>query len=140
MLQKIKDVIIESRLAGTVTSQKRVIAIGTGVTKANVAKILKDFGGSLELTEGWARNVLKNMGWMKRKETTGKVEGSEKFLEEEKFSFQRSISKFVSEHDIPLDLVLNLDQTPVSNVSPSKYTFDLKGSTTVPIKGTVDKQ
>ena len=41
MLQKIRDVIIESHLARTVISQKRVIAIGTGVTKANKPKILK---------------------------------------------------------------------------------------------------
>ena len=30
-----------------------------------------------------------------------------RFLEEDKFSFQRAISKFVLEHDIPLDLLLN---------------------------------
>ena len=35
--------------------------------------------------------------------------------------------------------VLNLDQTSLSYVSPGKYTLDLKGSTTVPIKGVHDK-
>ena len=43
---------------------------------------------------------------MKRKGATGKVESCAKILEVEKLSFQRAISKFVSEHDIPLDLVL----------------------------------
>ena len=42
----------------------------------------QDFRGSLKLTEGWARSVLKNMDWMKRKRTTRKVERCEKFLEE----------------------------------------------------------
>ena len=42
--------------------------------------------------------------------------------------------------DIPLDLVLNLDQTPLSYVSPGKYTFCLKGTTTVPIKCVDDKR
>ena len=36
--------------------------------------------------------------------------------------------------------MLNLDQTPLSYVSPGKYTFDLKGSKTVPIKGVDDKR
>ena len=98
------------------------------------------FSGSLELTEGWARNVLKGMDWVKRKGTTGKVEPCPKFLEEKKFTFQRAISKFVSDHDIPLELVLNLDQTPLSYVSPGKYTLDLKGSKTVPVKGVDDKR
>ena len=58
---------------------------------------------------------------------------TEKFLQEEKFSYQREVLRVISKHDIPLDLVLKLDQAPLSYVSPG--TFCLKGSTTVPIKG-----
>ena len=47
-----------------------------------------------------------------------KVEPGAKILVEENFSFQRTFSKFVSEHDIPLNLVLNLDQNSLSYVSP----------------------
>ena len=139
-LKEIKYVIIGSRLAGTVIYRKMIVAIGTGVVKTNEPKILRGFGGSLELTEGWARNVLKGIDWVKRKGTTGKVEPCLKFLQEEKFTFQRAISKFVSDHDTPLELVLNLDQTPISYVSPGKYKFDLKGSKTVPMKGVDDKR
>ena len=77
---------------------------------------------------------------MKRNETTGKIEPYAKFLKEEKISFQRAISQFVSKHDIPLDLMLNLHQTPLFYVSPGKYIFDLKGSTTAPIKVVDDKR
>ena len=80
------------------------------------------------------------MDWVKRKGTTLKVEPCPKFLEQEKFTFQRAISKFVSDHDVPLELVLNLDQTPLSYVSPGKYKFDLKGSKTVPIKSVDNKR
>ena len=71
--------------------------------------MLKEFGGGLELTENWLRNVLKSMNWTKRRDTTGKVEPSEKFLEEEKFTFQRKISNVKLDHDVPSALVLNLD-------------------------------
>ena len=101
---------------------------------------MREFGGSLELTEGWSRSVLKCMDWVKRKGTTGKVEPCSKFLEEEKFTFQRAIAKAVSDHDIPMELVLNLAQTPLAYISPGKYTFDLKDSKTVPIKGVDDKR
>ena len=77
---------------------------------------------------------------MKRKGRTGKFEPCSKFLEEEKFTFQRAIAKVVSDNDIPMEPVLNLDQTPLSYVSPGKHTFDLKGSKTVPIKGVDDKR
>ena len=98
-------------------------------------KILREFEGSLERTECWDQTVLKGMNWVKIKGTTGKLEPCPKFLEEENFTFQHAISKFVSDHDIPLELVLNLDQTPLSYVSPGKYTIDLKGSKIDPIKG-----
>ena len=67
------------------------MAIRTGVVKANDPSLLKEYGGHLQLTEDWARSLLISMDWVKRKGTTGKVEPSEKFLEEEKFTFQRAI-------------------------------------------------
>ena len=124
--EKIRGVIIGSGLAGTVNSLKMVIAIGLSVIKVNEPKVLKKFGGSFELTESWAQNLLANMDWVKRKGTTGEVQFCAKFLRDEKFSFQRAISKCVSENDIPLDLVFNLDQISLSYISPGKYTFDLK--------------
>ena len=116
-----------------------VLSFIIDVVKANGPNLLKEFGGHLELTEDWARHLLKSMDWIKKKGTTGKVEPSEKFVQEEKFSYHREILRVVLKHNIPLDFVLNLDQIPLSYVSPSKYTFCLKGSTIVSIKGVDDK-
>ena len=81
---------------------------------------MREFGGNLELTDGWTQNVSKNMDCVKSKGSSGKIELCTKFLEEEKFSFQRVISKFVSDHDIPLNLVPDLNRTPLFYVSPGK--------------------
>lgn len=139
-LAKVRDGITGIRMTGGVISRKMVIAIGNGIIKANSPTSLKEFGGHIELTEGWARNVLKSMKWTKRKGTTGKVEPSQQFLAEEKLTFQRNISSIIKDHDIPKDLILNLDQTPLSYVSPGKYTFNPIGAKTVPIKGIDDKR
>ena len=80
------------------------------------------------------------MKWTKRKGTTGNVETSQQFLDEEKLTFQRNISTIYEDHDIPKDSISNLDQTPLSYVSPGKYTFNPKGAKTVPIKGVDDKR
>ena len=63
-------------MAGGVISRKMVIAIGTGVIKANCPSKLKDFGSHTALTKDGARSVLKSMEWSKRKGTTGKIEPS----------------------------------------------------------------
>ena len=108
---------------------KRLYLEATEMNWISVLKfcVLKEFGGGLELTKNCARNVFKSMNWTKRKDTTGKVEPSKKFLEEEKFFFQRKISNVILDHDVPSAFVLNLDQTSLSYVSPGKYTFSLKG-------------
>ena len=94
----------------------------------------------MELTNRWARGILSDMNWCKRKGTTGKVDPFPQFLAAEKFTFQRAISSVISIHDIPSYLVLNIDQTPLSYISPGKYSFSFKGSKHVPIKGVDDKR
>ena len=68
------------------------------------------------------------------------MDPSEQLLQEEKLTFQKTIATAVVEHDIPEDLILNLDQTPLSYVTPGKYTFSPKGAHHVPIKGVDDKR
>ena len=46
----------------------------------------------------------------------------------------------IEDYDIPKELILNLDQTSLSYVSPGKYTFNLKGAKTVLNKGINDKR
>ena len=48
-------------MAGGVMARKMVIAIGTGVIKANCSSKLKDFGGHIVLTEDWVRTVMKSI-------------------------------------------------------------------------------
>ena len=84
--------------------------------------------------------MLKQLKWSKCKGITGKADPSPQFLAEERFTFQRTISTAILEHDIPAPLVVNLDQTPLSYVSPGKYTFSFKGAKNVPIIGVDDKR
>ena len=52
-----------------------VLSFIIGVVKANKLNLLKEFGGHLELTEltdDWARHLLKTVEWVKTKGTTGK--------------------------------------------------------------------
>ena len=88
LLKKIKDIAIGTRAAGGVINRKQILNISKGVDRANNPSALKEFGGSLDLTDRRARDVLKQLKWNKRKGTTGKVDPSPQFLAEEKFIFQ----------------------------------------------------
>ena len=138
-MKKIKAIMIGTRAAGTAISHRIVMAISNGVMRSNSPALLKENEGLLELTEDWARGVIKSINWINRKDTTGKIEPSKQFLLEEKLTFRKKISGAIFEHDIPKELIINLDQIPRSFVSPGKYTFDVKGVKTVLIKGINDK-
>ena len=53
-MEKIKTIMIGTRVAGTTISRRIVMAIGNGVVKSNSLALLKENGGSLELTKDWA--------------------------------------------------------------------------------------
>ena len=140
LLVKVKDIALVTCMSGGVINRQQLINIRNGVIRANNPEVLKEFGGTIELTEGWARSVLESLNWSKRRATTGKVEPSTQLLAEEKFTFQKAIAKVIQNSDIPLDLVINLDQTPLCHVLPRKYIFHFKGSKHVLVKEVDDKQ
>lgn len=55
-----------------------ITAVVVIVVKANEPNLLKECGGHLELTNDWARHLLKSMEWVERKGWTGNVEPSGK--------------------------------------------------------------
>ena len=86
LMKKVKDIAIGTCHADVVINRRHV-NIAKGVVRANNPDILKAFGGTVELTNRWARSVLSDLNWSKRKETTSKIEPSPQFLAEEKFTF-----------------------------------------------------
>ena len=110
LIKNVKDIAIGTRQAGGVINRRQIVNIAKGVVRANNPDILKEFGGTVELTNRWARRVLSDLNWSKRNGTTGKTKPLPQFLAEEKFTFQRAISTAAtSSHDIPNFLVLNID-------------------------------
>ena len=120
MIRKVKDIAIGTRQAGAVINRRQILNIAQGVIRANNPDILKEFGGTVELTDRRAKGILTKLNWSKRKGTTGKVEPSAQFLTEEEITFQRAISAVVSCHDIPDSLALTIDQTPLAYAKMSQ--------------------
>ena len=80
LIVKLKDIASGTRAAASVIKRTQILNIAKGVVKANNPSCFKEFGGTLELIDRWARNLLDSMEWKKRKGTTGKIEPSPQFL------------------------------------------------------------
>ena len=80
LMEKVKTIMIGTRTAGTAVSSRIVMVIGNGVVKSNNPILLEENGGSLQLTEDWARGDLKSLNPVKWRGTTGKIEPSQQFF------------------------------------------------------------
>ena len=67
--------------------------------------------------------------------TTEKIPVAPGLLKETKLSFQRKIKTLQTMHRVPEDLILNLDQTPLSYVCSASHTLHEKGAKSVPLVG-----
>ena len=113
LLTRVRHIVPETSRTGEEISRRWVIAIDTGVVKANCPSKLKEYG----------QDCTETNGMVKKKGQSIKTELVYQFLLEEKLTFQRVISSVIEEHGIPKQLVLSLDQTPLPNVSTEKYAF-----------------
>lgn len=69
-----ENIAIGTRASGDVINRRQILNIAKDVVKANNPSSLKEFGGTLELTDRWERVSLDFTEWKKRKETTGEIE------------------------------------------------------------------
>ena len=61
LIRKVKDIAIGTRQAGGVINRWQIVNIAKGVVRANNPDILNEFGGTVDLTNRWARNILSNL-------------------------------------------------------------------------------
>ena len=91
-------------------------------------------------SEPWARSLFIRMNLSHRAVTTGKLTMPDSLISEVKMSFTRDIAKLVTDNQIPDDMVINFDQTPIQYCPSSRYTMAPKGSSKISINGAADKR
>ena len=135
---KVIDLVKEMQGSGAVISYNILIGIAKGITAANDRTLLKENGGNIEFSFSWAQSMFNRIGYVKRKATTAKVPISPGFIKEIGFTFYRSIKTLVDSFDIPPQLIINIDQTPLPYCLTSQYTMAEKGAKRVAITGSAD--
>jgi len=116
----------------------RTVAIATA--KALISRNPQFELGHIKIDYSWTKSLFKRMGFVKRMRTTSKVEITEGAKKECELLFLHDIVSTIEEHNIPHQLVMNLDQTPLKFVPRMNHTMAKKGSSSVPIVGSSDKR
>ena len=138
------DTVVQSwirkvRVAGGVINVQIVMAASLGIVKKCDRKRLAEFGGNIRITKTWAQSLLKRMGFVKRKGTKDAKKLPNDF-DVIKADFLRRVDEQVVQHDIPDELVFNMDQSGGSLVPGGEWTMEQEGARQVPITGIDDKR
>ena len=114
--------------------------IAMSVAKALIKRYSEMNLNHIDLDESsWAQSLLRRMKFVRRFTTTGKVPISEALRKELEKTYLQSIVRKIEENDIPLSLVLNLDQMPSKYIPVSNKTMAAKVTKNVLIKESTDK-
>ena len=130
---EIKMILHNLRIAGCTISRKTAIVVKTGGLHPKSLEVLLKNRCSIKLINKWDCGILKSTEWSKCRGTSRKREINPALYEELIFSCKKDITNLVLQHNIPEELILNLDQTPLPLVSASKVTMAPTGSHTVSI-------
>ena len=104
--KQVQAYITELRKAQATVNTAIVISAGEGIVKGFDASLLSCNGGAIELTNDWAKSLMKRMGLSKRKATT-KSSLSEHDFDEVREIFLNDVSSVVVMEDIPPSLIIN---------------------------------
>ena len=111
---------------GPVTSTI-TIAVGRVIVRKYDSKLLIENGGPLSLTTNWAKSLLYHTNFVKRKGCSTTKQMIHDF-ENIKINFLNDVFAIVKMEDIPDELILNWDHTPIIIVSGSSWTMAHKGA------------
>jgi len=131
---QVQEYIKHLRKAGSPVNTQIVIATAEGIILSKDANLL----GNTELSKGWAKYLLKRIGFVKRKATTAAKGNVENFdiLKEE---FLLEIKNVVCMDEIPKDLIINFDQTGINYVPLTSWMMEQEGAKRVEIVAKDDK-
>ena len=136
--EKVLEMIRNMRNARVVINFHTVVGFATGIVLANDTTLLKENGGTVELIVGWCQSIFKRLNFVRRKSATAKPMITPGLIKEIGFSFYRDIHELVKWFNIPKELVINIDQTPLPFVLVSSYTMDKKDNQCVSVAGTTE--
>ena len=105
-------------LKGAPLTSEVINSDAKGFIIANDRSLLIKNGGYISLSHQWGRNVLYSMEqeckkMCRRKATTEKIPVTSGLLKEAKLHFQQQVKQMQEWHQIPDDLIINFDQTPL---------------------------
>lgn len=136
----VRTYVAKIREGGGIVTARIVVAAARGILLHYDKSMLAEYGGHAQLNLHWAYSLLGRMNFVKRKATTSKSKHTVANFDQLKQALLDDIVTTVEMEEIPLELVLNWDQTGIKIVPASSWTMDVSGAKRVEVVGANDKR
>ena len=114
------------------------IAAGTGILMNSDTNLLVANGSHNDVTKHWAKYLLSQMGFVKRRVNT-KAKVTVEHFDELKKLFLLEFNNAVEMDEVPSELVINWDQTGINYIPISSWTMEEEGLKRVEVADKDDK-
>ena len=135
------DELVQQRIRAL---SKKGHVINTSIANATAKALISKYphiAGDIDINSSrWAKSLFKRMNYVRRRKTSSKVDIPEKARKEIEFFFLHEIVAKVEKHNIPPELIINIDQTPLKYIPVGNETLAPRGETAVTIEGSADKR
>lgn len=135
---QIQEYIKDLRKRGLAINTSIVMDSGRGIIMNKVANLLFENGGGINLTKDWAKYLMKRMGYVKRKACSKAKIDVERF-KEIKEVFLLDVKNVITMDEIPVELIINFDQTALNYVPATSWTMEKEGTKRVEVVAKDDK-
>ena len=135
----VRQFLCELRDHGGVVNTTVTLTAVMRIILAKDARLLAENRCEIDLSKEWAQRIMRRMGFVKRKASTGAKVDPEVFKELQG-QYLSDIRSVVKMEDIPPDLIINWDHTAIKYVPVSNWTQEQKGSKRIEIARIDDKQ
>ena len=137
--KQVQSYLTSFRESGAVVNTAIAMGCAEGIVRSADSNMLAVNRGHILITKDWAKNLLSRMGFVKRRAST-KAKVSVEDFQEKKEQFVLDIKTVVTIEDIPLDLIINWDQTGMQYAPVSAWTMEKEGSKRLEISAIDDKR
>jgi len=122
----VQEYVRHARKRGLAINTSVVIAPGCGMVMNQDANQLSDVGAGINLTNEWAKNLLRWMGFVKRKACSKAKINPVQFNNLKEVLLE--IKNITAMDEIPYEFILNFDQTALTYVPVMSWTMEEEGA------------
>ena len=128
------DAMVQSYIKA-VSSRGALVSLAIAAGKALIHKYPNVVGNINIVSSSWTKSLFESMGYVRRMKTSSKIKIPDGARRETEFLVHHEIVIMIEKHNIPVSMIINIDQTPLKYVPTSNFILAENETTPITMEG-----